>query len=37
MKILIPTAGEEAAAEIATYTMDVAKRMTAEVIVLHIL
>ncbi|TWT79966.1 Universal stress protein family protein [Planctomycetes bacterium CA13] len=37
MRILIPTAGEEAACEIAEYTMEVAKRMGADVIVLHIL
>ena len=37
MRILIPTAGEEAAAEIARYLMDVARRMAARVTVLHIL
>lgn len=37
MRILIPTAGEEAALEIAEYVMDVAKRMAADVTVLHIL
>ena len=37
MRILIPTAGEEAASEIAEYVMDVAKRMAADVTVLHIL
>jgi nucleotide-binding universal stress UspA family protein len=37
MRILIPTAGEEAAREIAEYVMDVARRMAAEVTVLHIL
>ena len=37
MRILIPTAGEEAAQEIAEYVMEVAKRMAAEVTVLHIL
>jgi nucleotide-binding universal stress UspA family protein len=37
MRILIPTAGEEAASEIAAYVMEVAKRMAAEVTVLHIL
>ena len=37
MRILIPTAGEEAAGEIAEYVMVVAKRMAAEVTVLHIL
>ena len=37
MRILIPTAGEEAAAEIAEYVMEVAKRMAADVTVLHIL
>ena len=37
MRILIPTAGEEAAGEIAEYVMEVAKRMAADVTVLHIL
>ena len=37
MRILIPTAGEEAASEIAEYVMEVAKRMAADVTVLHIL
>lgn len=37
MQILIPTAGEEAASEIAEYAMDVANRMAADVKVLHIL
>ena len=37
MRILIPTAGEEAAGEIAEYLMEVAIRMAAEVTVLHIL
>ena len=37
MRILIPTAGEAAASEIAKYVMEVAKRMAADVTVLHIL
>ena len=37
MRILIPTAGEESAREIAEYVMEVAKRMAADVTVLHIL
>lgn len=37
MRLLIPTAGEEAAREIADYVMEVAKRMGADVTVLHIL
>ncbi|TWU31981.1 universal stress protein [Novipirellula artificiosorum] len=37
MRILIPTAGEEAAYEVAKYTMQVAKRTGADVVVLHIL
>jgi nucleotide-binding universal stress UspA family protein len=37
MRILIPTAGEEVASEIAEYVMEVAKRMAADVTVLHIL
>ena len=37
MRILIPTAGEEAAREIADYVMEVARRMAADVTVLHIL
>jgi len=37
MRILIPTAGEESAREVADYLMDVAKRMSADVTVIHIL
>ena len=37
MKILLPTAGEEAAAEIADYVIAVARRLDAELLVLHIL
>ena len=37
MRILIPTAGEESAREIAEYVMEIAQRMAAEVTILHIL
>ncbi len=37
MKILVPTAGEEAAVEIADYVILVARQLDAELTVLHIL
>jgi nucleotide-binding universal stress UspA family protein len=37
MKILVPTAGPGPAAENANYILEIAKKMKAEVVVLHIL